>query len=347
MASAARSGAGRSVRSANEVAPDRCAPSSTCPARYAGSPRASSHAASWVGSISLIAGGGPAIGPSVTAPEDQEHVVEEGQQRGQRAGDVRPGCGLQDRASAILALPDHAAAVHECERLARRADLDRQRREGEDHRRAEADEADDREPGDLEDQARDDEPRGNARAELRGRDDRLPQLHRRVARCVLDRVTHLVGDDGRGRHREPWCGGRHTGGRERRGVGDLGADAQHLAARIVVIGQLARGRLDADALEALAVEQTSREVERVDVDARIHLGPLAIGRLHAPRRPAGDGQRGDEDDEDVDGVEETEHVSSPPPGGLDRVYPNRSDSPFGRMAARDLRLPAPSTCTME
>src|SRR5688500_11536381 len=172
-AKASRSAAGRSVRSSNEETPDRCAPASTCPARYAGSPRASSHAASLVGSISLIAGFRPAIGRSVTPSEDQEDVVQEGQQRRQRAGDVGPRGGLEDLAGAILALPHHAQAVDERERLARRADLDRQGREGEDHRSPEADEPHEGEAGDVEDHAGNHEPWGDARTELRGRHDRL------------------------------------------------------------------------------------------------------------------------------------------------------------------------------
>ena len=47
------------------------------------------------------------------------------------------------------------------------------------------------------------EPRRDARPELRGRHDRLPQLHRGVARGVLERVTDLVGDDRGGGDRQP------------------------------------------------------------------------------------------------------------------------------------------------
>ena len=61
-ASSARSAAGRSVRSSKADASGRCAPDSTCATRYAGSPRAESHAASDAESISLIAGAGPASG---------------------------------------------------------------------------------------------------------------------------------------------------------------------------------------------------------------------------------------------------------------------------------------------
>src|SRR5918994_3798617 len=134
-ASASRSSVGRSVRSSKEDTSGRLAPARTWFTRYAGSPRASSHAASDAGAISLIAGGGPASVSSVTPAEDEPHVVEERQQRGEHPGHVRPGGGFQDVASAGVALPGHPETIDEGERLARRADLDRERREGEEHRR--------------------------------------------------------------------------------------------------------------------------------------------------------------------------------------------------------------------
>src|SRR5690349_20737733 len=124
--SAARSGDGTSVRSAKPPASARCAPARICAARYAGSPRASSHAASGAGAISLMAGAGPAMVSSVTTSEDEPRVVQERQQRGERTGDVRPGGGLEHGARAVVALAGHTQGVHEGQRLARRADLDRQ-----------------------------------------------------------------------------------------------------------------------------------------------------------------------------------------------------------------------------
>src|SRR5688572_15404387 len=164
--SAARSGRGRSVTSSKPWASGRCAPARTCPERYAGSPRAVSHAASDAESTSLIAGREPASGSSVTASEDQEGVVQERQESGQRSGDVCPRGSLEDLTSAGLSLRGHAQAVDEGEGLARCADLDRQRREREHHSGPEADEADDGEAGHLEDEAGDHQPGCDAGAEL-------------------------------------------------------------------------------------------------------------------------------------------------------------------------------------
>ena len=98
--------------------------------------------------------------------------------------------------------------------------------------------------------------------------------------------------------------------------------AQDLAARVVVIGELTGGRLDAHVLETLAVEQATGEVERVEVDARVHLGPLRVCRLDAPHRPAGDRQRGQQDGDDVDRIED--HLSAHLREGVSRVYPRLS-----------------------
>src|SRR6187402_2883783 len=171
--SAFRRPTGRSVSPSKSSTSDRCAPASTWPARYAGSPRASSHAASTEWSVSLIAGRRPASGASVTAAEDQEDVVEERQDGDERAGDIGPGRGLEDGPRAILLLTHHPEAADEGKRLARRPDLDRQRGEREHHGAGEEDEADDRETLELKQQARDDEPRSDSRPQLGGGHDRL------------------------------------------------------------------------------------------------------------------------------------------------------------------------------
>ncbi len=134
-----------------------------------------------------------------------------------------------------------------------------------------------REPGHCVQNAGDDQPRRDAGAELRRRNDGLPQLHGRLAGMVLQCVANLVGDDGSCGHRQPGAAGHHAGRREGRRVGHLGADPQHLAAGIVVVGQLTGSRLDLDVLQALAIQEPASEVEGVDVDARVHLGPLCIG----------------------------------------------------------------------
>src|SRR5687767_14337859 len=216
VSSASRRAAGRSVRSAKLDASGRCAPSSTWPARYAGSPRAASHAASDGRSISLIAGreparGSPPIRDSVTPSEDQPRVVQERQERRQRAGDVRPRGGLEDGAGTGLLLADHAESVDEGERLARRSDLDRQRRGREEHGRTEAEEADDGKAPEPEEDARDEQPRRDAGAELRGRHDRLTQLHGRLAGMVLEGVADLVRDDRRSSHRQARAAGHDAG----------------------------------------------------------------------------------------------------------------------------------------
>ena len=168
------------------------------PGRYAGSPRAVSHAAS--GSVdSLIAGSGRRSELSHGA-EDQEGVVQERQQRGQRAGDVRPCGGLEDLASAVLRSAGHAEAVDERQGLARGADLDRQRREVKTTAAPKPMRPTMARPGSWKMRPAMTSHGRDAGAELRRGDDRLPEVIGSF--CCPGARGHLVADDRGCGHRQ-------------------------------------------------------------------------------------------------------------------------------------------------
>ena len=84
---------------------------------------------------------------------------------------------------------------------ARGVELHRQRHELEEHGEAEDDQRHRDQPGELEDDAGDEQEEPGLRAERRQRPDGRAQRHGHVGLGVLDGVPHLVGGDGRRRHR--------------------------------------------------------------------------------------------------------------------------------------------------
>ena len=169
--------------------------------------------------------------------------------------------------------------------------------------------------------------------------DCLAHRHPRVALAILERVAHLVGDHRRGGNREAGARLRRkrnaTPGRvgaELRLTRDGAADAQHLAARVVVIGELAGHRLDLHVAQALPIEQPSGEVEGRKVDAGVDLAPLGVCRTNAPRRPAGDREARQHHQQQVR-HEVVEHRFGATSLEAWRVYPSSVKLRVGRIAS--------------
>ena len=120
-------------------------------------------------------------------------------------------------------------------------------------------------------------------------------------------MANLVGDHGSCRDRQPRLpadgdGDNGSGPIVRPQLGAAGdrlGDAQHLAARVVVVGELAGRRLDLDVSQALSIEEPPREVEGVEIDPRIDLRPFRVGGPHPKGRPAGDEDARQQHEHDV------------------------------------------------
>ena len=106
-------------------------------------------------------------------------------------------------------------------------------------------------------------------AEAGDRDGRVPHHQRRVGGGILEGMAGLVGGDAHGGQGPALIDGR--------------AQAQHLVAGIVMVGQLAGDRLDGDVLKPGRIEHVpggGRPAQR-----RRHLLRRGIGRMDAPLRP--------------------------------------------------------------
>ena len=75
---------------------------------------------------------------------------------------------------------------------------------------------------------------------------------------------------------------------------------QHLAARVVVVGELAGNRLDLDVVQALSIEQPPGEGQRIQVDAGVDLRPFRVRAPHPIRGPASDKHARQQHEQDVD-----------------------------------------------
>ena len=207
-------------------------------------------------------------------------IVEDLHKRGDQRGDVGHGGSGQNLFGALaVGFRKSAVGRQGGEGAAGRVELDGERNELEERDQNEGGDAGDVELDDAQCEAEKDQIRRGPRTELTGRQNRRTQLDRPVADGVLHSVPRFVGGDADGTDRS-------------RTVDAIGK-ADHVGARVIVVGEIAGDVLDLHRVESVGIEDRAGSLcagHAAGVDHALVFFEARVDRILRPQRKQHGGQ---------------------------------------------------------